>query len=427
MTRTAGLAATARIARRQARRAPWRSVLIVALVALPIAGLSVAAVAIRTAFATTEERVRSQIGAADLVLFPPSSREKRDELLATLPAGSSVVTRSSRYGMGILDGRQVSESVIELSSSSDRSPAQGLFHVVEGRAPGAPGEAALEPSVLRAIGGDVGGDVTIPLLGRTVHVTGTVVLPENVSDPIALLGPGTFAAAGVPQNLESYLVDLPSSVSVPATAQSIQASFGAEAVTRATVEATLPFGRTIATGIAFAAGAMALFGTGLIAAAAFSVGARRQLRTLGLVGALGGEPRHLRQIVLLSGTVLGLAGSIVGVIVGIAVVLPARPLLGRLADRVVDPVRVPVLPLLAAVALGTLASTAAAFAPARAAAKLSPVEALAARTRPPRPPGRIAAAGLILVAIGAGILAWSARAHSDLGPPPARSRCSPGS
>ena len=81
MKRFAGLGAAARIARRQARRAPMRSVLIVALVALPIAGLSAAAVAIRTAFATDEDRVRSQIGSADLVVFPPS-RAKGEELIA---------------------------------------------------------------------------------------------------------------------------------------------------------------------------------------------------------------------------------------------------------------------------------------------------------------------------------------------------------
>jgi putative ABC transport system permease protein len=113
--------------------------------------------------------------------------------------------------------------------------------------------------------------------------------------------------------------------------------------------------------------------------------------------------------------VLGFAGSVAGVIVGTLAVVPARGLLGRLANRIVGPVRLPVLPLLGAVALGTLASTFAAYLPARAAAKLTTVDALAARTKSPPPPGRIAAVGIVVVAIGSAILVWSAKAHSDAG------------
>jgi putative ABC transport system permease protein len=407
------LGPAARIAVRQARRAPWRSVLVVALVALPIGGLTAAAVGIRTAFATDQDRVRSTMGSADLLIDPPT-RTKGRELLASLPSGSQVALRMERSGTSTVEGRQIEFALTELSPTPDRGPAEGLYHVVAGRVPTAPGEAAIDPVTLAALGGRIGGDLKIPVLDAMVHVTGTVVLPEYVSQPLALVGPGTLAANGL-DTAPSYLVDLPANVSTAATAATLQRRYGASISTRDVVAASLPWGRTIATGIAFAAGAIALFGTGLIAAAAFSVGARQQLRTLGLVAAAGGEPRHLRRIVLLSGSVLGFAGSLVGVIVGILAVLPARGLLGRLANRIVQPVRVPILPLLGAVALGTLACTVAAYMPARAAAKLSTVEALAGRTRPPRPPGRIAAAGLVLVAIGAAILAWSAKARSDGG------------
>ena len=43
----------------------------------------------------------------------------------------------------------------------------------------------------------------------------------------------------------------------------------------------------------------------LLAGAAFAVGARRQTRELGLVGASGGSARHVRRIVLAQGLVLG--------------------------------------------------------------------------------------------------------------------------
>lgn len=413
MKRFAGLGAAARIARRQARRAPWRSVLIVALVALPIAGLSAAAVGIRTAFATDEDRVRGMVGSADLLIYPPTSAKGR-ELVASLPSGSQVASRIERGGTSTIEGHQIQFALTELSPAPDRGPAEGLYHMVAGRVPTAPGEAAIDPATLAALGGRIGGDLKIPVLDATVNVTGTVVLPEYVSQPLALVGPGTLAVNGV-RSAPSYLVDLPPDVSIAATAQDLQSRYGASISTRDQALAALPWGRAIGTGIAFGGGAIALFGTGLIAAAAFSVGARRQLRTLGLVGAAGGEPRDLRRIVLLGGSVLGFAGSLVGVIVGTLAVLPFQGLLGRLANRVVGPVRVPVLPLLGAVALGTLASTVAAYLPARAAARLTTVDALAGRTRPPRPPGPIAAAGVVVAAIGAAILAWSAKAHSDGG------------
>ena len=73
---------------------------------------------------------------------------------------------------------------------------------------------------------------------------------------------------------------------------------------------------------------------------------------------------------------------------------------------VVGAVEVNVFVLVAAAAMGTLAATAAALAPARAAGKMSAVEALAGRTPPPRPPGRVAALGVLVLAVGGGITAW---------------------
>jgi len=179
------------------------------------------------------------------------------------------------------------------------------------------------------------------------------------------------------------------------------------------VIASSPWGRTIATGGSFAAAAIALFGTCLIAAAAFVVGARRQLRTLGLVSAVGGEPRHVRATVLLGGIVLGLVGSSVGIVIGIGAAFVIHPHLDQFTDRINGPLRFPILPLLGAVALGTVASALAAYAPARSAAKLSTVEALEGLTPPAKAPGRLAVAGLAIAGAGAVAVAWATSAHSD--------------
>ena len=57
----------------------------------------------------------------------------------------------------------------------------------------------------------------------------------------------------------------------------------------------------------------------LLAGTAFAVGARRQVRTLGLVAASGGDAKQVRNIVLAQGVVLGALGGIAGVALGIAV------------------------------------------------------------------------------------------------------------
>src|SRR6202008_2822857 len=63
----------------------------------------------------------------------------------------------------------------------------------------------------------------------------------------------------------------------------------------------------------------------LLAGAAFAVGARRQMRELGLVAATGGSTRHVRRVVLAQGLVLGVAGAAIGVAVGFALAFAGEP------------------------------------------------------------------------------------------------------
>ncbi|MDP9331182.1 MAG: hypothetical protein M3P11_11160 [Actinomycetota bacterium] len=382
------------------------------LVALPVAGLVGAATVIRTAVPTPEERARNAMGSADLQLFPYRTL-RAGELSAHLPPGSSSVERIEKSSRSIVDGRSLETSLIELSAPADAPLTAGMFHLLDGRFPTQPGEAALQPEVLDAYGARIGDRVRFADQDLTVTVTGTVVEPEELYTMLALLGPGTFTSKEVRSSYDTYLVGLPPGASQSQAAAGLSSLTHGGVSTRETVIAHGPWGRTIATGGSFAAAALALFGTGLIAAAAFAVGARRQLRTLGLISAAGGEPRHVRATVLLGGTVLGFVGSCLGVAIGIGASFVIHPFLERFARRIVGPVRIPVIPLLGALALGTAASTLAAYAPARSAAKLSTVEALAGRTPPPKAPGRLAAAGLVIAIAGGALVAWATSANSD--------------
>jgi putative ABC transport system permease protein len=404
--------AVARIAWRQARRNPWRSALVAIMVALPIAALAGTAVAIQTIIPTAPQVVAETMGSADILVQGFSEDLVPDTLLHELPKGTRVTSGISLYSQDIVRGSVVYLPVDEFSTPVDKAPLRGIFAVLDGRAPAARGEVALDPRSLAAYGARIGHDIKLEDAGLTLHVTGTLVAPGHITESLAVVGAGTLArnsGAG----FMGFWVDLPAGSPVDqATAILARDPRASLIQTRSDVAHMDDRAGAIANGAAFGAAALALFGTGLITAAAFVVGARRQLRMIGLIGAQGGDARHVEAAVLFGGVMLGLAGSLAGLAVGILGAFAVHPHLARIAGRLVGPVRVPVLPLLGSVVLGTLAATVAAFGPARSAARLSTLEALAGRTRPPRRPGRVAAGGLLGVAAGVGLTAWGTIGHA---------------
>lgn len=419
--RLPALRAAARVAWRGARRAPGRSALVVLMVALPVAGLSFGLVAIRTAVREPIDRVHQMMGSADLVVYRDRG-VARGRILEILPPGSSVVEIRWAEGETTLEGSFRQFFLREPSIPADRDPVAPMFAFLEGRAPQRAGEAAIPPELFRDLGITLGGELNLEELGLRVRVTGTVVDPEQLAFPIAVLGPGTLptdredirgtALAGL--RVERFLIRFPAGSPREALTHA-RDRLGPSAMTRADALAMSrsDADETIVSGFAFSAAAVGLLVTGLIAGAAFAVGARRQLRTLGLLAAAGGEPRHTRAVVLLGGASLGLVGSLVGAALGVAAAFPARGAISALAGRLVGPVDVPWGKLVGAIALGTAAATLAAAGPARSAARLSVLRALAERPAEPRRAGRLAAAGLVVAAGGAGVTAWGTAARSD--------------
>jgi putative ABC transport system permease protein len=415
----AALLATWRIARRGARRARARSALVVAMVALPIAGLCFGLVVIRTAAQEPEERVRQILGSADLLVDPYGRRVDVDEVREALPADARVTELRTAFGELALGGEYVQLDFHEPSVPIDRPPVAPMFSVLEGRAPRAPGEAAIPPRLAEDLGLAIGDTLRLEALGLDLRITGTVVDPEDLSFPIVVLGPGTLGGVerrsssgghiSRPQ-VDAYLVELPRGAPTEEVAvrgaSVLSRSFVRQVAARETHEG-------LVTGFAFSAAALALLATGLIAGAAFAVGARRQLRALGLLAAAGGEPRHTAATVLLAGTTLGLAGSLAGAALGVAAAFALAGRISELAGRMVGPVEVPWIRVAGAVALGTLAATFAAAGPARSAARLSVLQALAERFGEPRRPGRLAAGGLVVSGLGAAVTATGAAEMSD--------------
>ncbi|HEX7133228.1 MAG TPA: FtsX-like permease family protein [Iamia sp.] len=159
---------------------------------------------------------------------------------------------------------------------------------------------------------------------------------------------------------------------------------------------------TVVGGAAGAAIAVGFVAT--VCSAAFAIGARRQLRDLGLLATTGASPGDLVRAVILQGTTLGVVG------VALSTVLA---FLGRavVVHRYVPTERwdVPwsVGLVLAVGVLGIVAGTAAALVPALTASRIPTLSALAGRRPLRRRPLRSPYAGVVLVVAGLALLSWA--------------------
>src|SRR5205823_3376995 len=96
--------AVARIAWRQVRRNPWRSVLVGAMVALPITALAGTVTVMKTITPTAQQVVAETMGSADIVIQGFSNTLRSGALLHELPPGTRVVTGRALYSQNIVRG-----------------------------------------------------------------------------------------------------------------------------------------------------------------------------------------------------------------------------------------------------------------------------------------------------------------------------------
>jgi putative ABC transport system permease protein len=148
---------------------------------------------------------------------------------------------------------------------------------------------------------------------------------------------------------------------------------------------------------------MAMVLIALVAIAGFTVIAQRRLRAIGMLGALGATDKDIKLVVRANGFFVGLAGAIVGFVVGFVAWLAYRPILESSAHHVVGIFQLPWVVIIVAVVLAVAASYFASTKPARAMTRISTVSALAGRPAPPKQVGRTAVPGIVC-AIGAFIL-----------------------
>jgi putative ABC transport system permease protein len=395
----AAIGALLRLARRSVRRSLWRSGLVITLIALPVAGMVGFGALADAAQPTPDEAATNLMGRADLLLTAsePLGTDDSARLTGWLPPGSRVEAVLQSVDELIVDGLRVS---VGLRGEDLDGLAAGRVTVLEGRAPSDAGEVAVSPAVAEITGAELGGRITLADRGE-VAVVGIVANPEQIDDRFVLTVPprisGDFSDV-------AWLVELPPGVVIdPADPNIAVDVFDTDAPYSGTSRAGVrPFGETTRLALVVVGG-LALVEAALVAAAAFAVGLRRRLREFGLLAAAGAGPRHLAGVVLAEGVVLGAAGALVGIWVGVVALLAAGPWLPNITGRLEATARFDPAWLVACGLVGLVAALVAAAWPAVTASRIPVLSALSGRRPPTRPATHGLAAGIGLVVAGGGL------------------------
>ena len=363
-------------------RREWRQQLLV----LALITVAVAATFVGAAVATNSQgRPSGQFGRAqDLATF-----QGNDPHLAT-----EIASLRRRYGRADVIENQVvqvpgSTSTYDLRAQDTRGPFGGpMLSLLQGHYPASASQTAVTPGVARQFGLKVGSSWRQG--GTTRTVTGIVQNPGNLVDEFALLRPGQVRAP----TLITVLFDAPS-----ATPRQL----GPDVVARQSAGGNVINPATITLVLA----TLGMLLIGLVAVGGFTVLAQRRLRALGMLGALGATDRNVRLVVRANGVVVGVAGTLLGAVLGLAAWLAYRPQVQDSSHHVVSAFALPWAVIGPAMGLAVLATYVAATRPARAMSRIPVVAALAGRPAPPRRVRRSALPGLIVLVAAFGLLTYT--------------------
>jgi putative ABC transport system permease protein len=400
-----------RLAGRNVGRSLWRSLLVVVLVMLPVAGMVGVTTVMKTITPTAERIVTARMGDADFEVF--AGEGGTGELLRQrVPPGSTVEPLLRVSDKLALPGLKVE---VGLTSYDPEGLAHAMLTLRDGRMPTAEGEVAASAEVVRLSGAAIGSQIELAELGSQT-IVGLVENPLRLKDRLVYAGPWLAQLAEASANVE-WLVKFPAGVDPSILDLDLPTEVQGEAPTGdgSTPPAFIvtPRGYAITAGNAVGAativlGGLALVNAALVAAAAFGVGIRRRQRELGILAATGAQPRHLAGSVLAEALVLGGLGAVVGIVVGIAGAFVLSPFLDELTGQRNPLISPDLAVLVIGAAMGMIAALVAAVVPAWSAGRMPVLAALSGRRPPTNSSTRGLVLGVILVATGFGLTSFGA-------------------
>ncbi|CAM5463596.1 ABC transporter permease [Streptomyces tanashiensis] len=421
--------AAIRIARRDAWRSKGRSSLVLAMIALPILGVSALDLTYRSSELSPAERVERTIGAADArfrdaqvggvpIFQDPTGdmhtpvKEYENEpwpsgatdVTKAIPAGSTVLTDSNATAKLTTTHGLLMTEVRELKASDP--VARGIMTLLEGRFPEKNDEVMATSHFLESSGLSVGSTLSARNFDRPYRIVGSYELPDALGTDQVNALPGAFLApyakaverAGLPapDTSLSYLVRKPGGFTWN-TVKEINTK-GVAVVSRAVIidppaDSEVPlyqkdgwgnYQSSPAAGAAELASLATVVGLAmleicLLAGPAFAVGARRSRRQLGLVGANGGARSHIRAIVLSGGLVIGIAAAVTGTVLALILTLLLQPVLESTMGQRFGAFDIRPLELLGIALLAVLTGLLAAIVPAVTASRQTVLASLTGR------------------------------------------------
>jgi len=395
------------------------------LVAIPVLGMTVGSIAVRTTNEPAAAQFAREYGAADLA-FVAGGRVAFDEVDGEFTVSDAESPRSFTFADGTRAISNFSVSSVIRGVDSDgmtQRPyativdvdvadplATELFVVDVGRLPIGESEVLLDDELADRFDVGIGDTLRLTRPEMSLAVVGIGRAAAQTSD--LMLIPG-FDRSLVQPGFGSVdvLVDLPDQMSVA------EMDGLTDGLRRAGLQAQTPtqplwFGqddldtKTLAWG--WVAGVVAFMAVGIVIAAAFATSATRQLVTIGQLSSNGAPERLVRRTLGLQGLWTGVLGAVLGLAVGVIGMQFSVPLLEIVGNRPFSGVRISGVDLfvIGATALG--AATLAALIPARSASRVPVLAALAGRRPMSSPPSWLVPTGIALFAGGLFLLGGAA-------------------
>ncbi|MDR2996545.1 MAG: hypothetical protein LBU78_00335 [Microbacterium sp.] len=426
-----------RLAWRQLLRTAGSSVLVASLVAVPVAGAVAGLTFLESRTPTPEQAATLELGRAQswiqIIGGPDPTRTQAIDMPsmtsvaqdengvaknseqpvpdglenAGLPAGTESIPLGLNEGVRLKTPDGIA-TFTQVSGASWDPRLAGKFEVLSGRTPASVDEGMASPAVLERLGLRVGDDAVLPDEDRRVRIVGTMqAMDANTYSRQTFFTP--LSADVEPTSLVWFLPTWQPDVDeLSALNQAGYISFARDLVMDPPPGAVLsgtfiPEAEKSSTmaivSIAATFGAVLV---GLLSAAAMAVSARRQQRSLAVVTTVGARHADVFGIMLAQGSLLGLAGGVIGAAIGIGGVAAALAIMNPGVQGTFwsswglsVPWTAPVAVLLA-VLVGLIAS----LAPARTATHGDVLSALRGARRPVRMSRRQPRWGVVVLLMG---------------------------
>lgn len=431
-----------RLARRQVARTRLSSLLVVVLVALPIAGMAGFAVWSDSSLGTPAERVRVELGQTEAWVQPggvpdagfwqvpeqpswngypvgadgawtqPEGSPPSDPAEA-LPAGTRTIEIVDQARVRV-DTAAGSTSVHAWLGEVWDEAFAGRYDLIDGRAPATAAEALVTPATLERVGVSLGDRLTLSDGGDAYTIVGTMDAAGYTDADAGVFLPLTDRTSQVVGDRRWYLPDLElpwsavaelNDAGLVALSRSVVLDPPTTGLTRDQENAQSSrvgmFWSTVA--IIAIGGAFAAYVVVMLAGAAFAVAARRQQRALAIVASVGATRRDLFRTVVLQGTSLGLVGGALGVALGIGGAIAVLRLTDDGSGTRPWGLHIPWGGLVAILVFAVVVGTLSALLPARGVARADAISALRGSRRPQHPRAARPIWGSILMLVGVGV------------------------